>query len=277
MQVDTASNYFSRLFVVLRISAAQLVRSPSHSRRAEAARRSARHVVQLTAIFSLAIIVLMYALDAFEIGLMPKRGTASLWPIRILTDFGKSEYVLWLVAGVLIVIAVASPRLRGTSRSLLLGLGTRLQFVFFAVLLPVMTGELIKWMVGRGRPFVGGEANPFNFAHFKGGEAYASFPSGHAITSFALAFAISALWPQARVAMIVYALLIAASRLVLLAHHPSDVVAGALVGVVGAMVVRYWFAARRLGFAIRQDGTIVPLPGPSIGHLKRVARDALAP
>ena len=55
--------------------------------------------------------------------------------------------------------------------------------------------------------------------------------------------------------MIVYALIILATRLVLLAHHPSDVVAGALVGVIGAMFVRYWFAARRLGFAIHHDGT----------------------
>jgi undecaprenyl-diphosphatase len=77
--------------------------------------------------------------------------------------------------------------------------------------------------------------------------------------------------------MVVYALLIAASRLVLLAHHPSDVVAGALVGVIGAMAIRYWFAARRLAFAIRSDGSIEPLPGPSWGHLKRVAGEAIAP
>ena len=124
---------------------------------------------------------------------------------------------------------------------------------------------------------VGGKADAFNFVPFAGTEAYASFPSGHAIASFALAFAVSALWPQARAPMIVYAMLIAASRLVLLAHHPSDVVAGALLGIVGAMFVRYWFAARRLGFAIRHDGTIVPLAGPSPAHLKRVARDAFAP
>jgi hypothetical protein len=55
------------------------------------------------------------------------------------------------------------------------------------------------------------------------------------------------------------------------------VVAGALVGVIGAMLVRYWFAARRLGFAILHDGTIVPLAGPSSGRLKRVARGAFAP
>jgi membrane-associated phospholipid phosphatase len=185
--------------------------------------------------------------------------------------------VLWLLFAMLVVVALVASRLRGTSRSLLLGLGTRLQFVFIAVLVPVLTGELIKWMVGRGRPFVGGEANAFNFTHFAGTEAYASFPSGHATTAAALAFAVAALWPQARIAMIVYVVLIALSRLVLLAHHPSDVVAGALLGVVGAMAVRYWFAARRLGFAIRRDGTIVPLPGPSWGHLKRVAREASAP
>jgi len=272
-----SSNYFSELFAVVRISLAQLVRPPSHSRRAEAARRSARHALLLTAIIGAVIIALMYALDAREIGLMPPRGTASLWPVRILTDFGKSEYMLGFLVALLFAVAIITPRLRGTSRSLLLGFGTRLQFVFFAVLVPVLAGEVIKWIVGRGRPFVGGEANAFNFAHFAGTEAYASFPSGHAIASFALAFAVSAVWPRARPAMIVYAVLIAISRLVLLAHHPSDVVAGALIGVIGAMFVRYWFAARRLGFAIRHDGAIVPLPGPSLGHVKRVARKASAP
>jgi membrane-associated phospholipid phosphatase len=275
--IGEPSNYLPRFFALLRGSAAQLVRPPSHSRRAEAARRSARHAVLLTATVAVAIIALMYALDAREIGLMPPRGTGSLWPVRILTDFGKSAWVLWSLAGALFAVAIISPRLRGTSRCLLLGLGTRLQFLFFAVLVPVLAGEVIKWIVGRGRPFVGGEANAFNFAHFAGTEAYASFPSSHAITSFALAFAVSAVWPRARVPMIVYAVLIAISRLVLLAHHPSDVVAGALIGVVGAMLVRYWFAARRLGFAIRRDGAIAPLPGPSLGHLKRVAREASAP
>src|SRR6202165_3423463 len=272
-----SSNYFSELFAVVRISLTQLVRPPSHSHRAEAAPRSARHVLLLTATAGAVIIALMYALDAREIALMPVRGTASLWPVRILTDFGKPAYVLLFLAALLFGVAIISARLRGTSRSLLLGFGTRLQFVFFAVLVPVLGGEVIKWVVGRGRPFVGGEANAFNFMHFAGTEAYASFPSGHAITSFALAFAVSAVWPQARPAMIVYAILIAASRLVLLAHHPSDVVAGALLGIVGAMLVRYWFAARRLGFAISRDGAIVPFAGPSLGRLKRVGREASAP
>jgi membrane-associated phospholipid phosphatase len=275
--VRETSNYVAHVTVFTRLSLAQLVRAPSHSRRAEAARHLARRTLWLAAFGAVAIVALMVALDTREIALMPPRGTAGLWPVRILTDFGKSTYVLWSLAALLFVAALISPRLQGTPLSLLVSFGTRIQFVFFAVLMPVLAGEVIKFIVGRGRPFVGGEANAFNFAHFAGTEAYASFPSGHAIASVALAFAVSVLWPRARVAMIIYAGLIIASRLVLLAHHPSDVVAGALIGIVGAMMVRYWFAARHLAFTIRRDGTIAELTGPSLPHLKRVAREAFAP
>jgi membrane-associated phospholipid phosphatase len=270
-------NYFLQFFALIRLSAAQLLRPPSLTGRAEAARGLARRVLLLVLFVGPAIIVLMYAVDASEIGLMPPRRALSLWPVRILTDFGKAAYVLWTLAALLFAVAIALPALRGTRRSLLLRLGTHLQFLFFAVLVPVLSGEVIKWVVGRGRPFVGGEANAFNFAHFAGTEAYASFPSAHAITSAALAFAVSAVWPQARIPMVLYAVLIAGSRLVLLAHHPSDVVAGALIGVVGAMCVRYWFAARRLGFAIGGNGAIIPSVEPAPGWRKGVAREASAP
>jgi len=275
--VVESKNYLSRFGTLAWLSLAQLVRSPSHSRRAEAARRAARHVLWLSAGLGAATIVLMYAIDAWEIAQMPKRGTPSLWWVRILTDFGKDEYVLAVLAGLLIAVAIVSPALRGIQRSLLLGLGTRLQFVFWAVAVSNLVTEVLKYCIGRGRPFVGGEASVFQFSHFAGNPAYSSFPSGHATTAFALAFAVSVVWPQARLAMAVYAIVIAATRLVLVAHHPSDVVAGALVGVIGAMFVRYWFAARRLGFAIQRDGTIVSLAGPSSGRLKRVARGAFAP
>ncbi|SDS25383.1 phosphatase PAP2 family protein [Bradyrhizobium canariense] len=276
-----SSDYFARFFSLVRLSTVQLSRPSSHPQATAAARRSLRQATLLVAIGAIAVISLMYGLDAWEISLMPPRGTASLWPVRIVTDFGKAANVLWTLAVMLFAVALVLPALRGAARSRLMRLGTDLQFLFFAVLVPVLAGEVIKWIVGRGRPFVGGKANAFNFEHFAGTEAYASFPSAHAITSAALAFAVSAVWPQARAVMIVYALLIAGSRLVLLAHHPSDVVAGALIGVVGAMFVRYWFAARRLGFVIGGDGVIAPPIGPRLGSRfglrKGVAREASAP
>ena len=253
-----ASSYFSRLSVVTLSSMAQLVRPASHPAAPQAARSLLRHAALLVVAGAVVVVALMLWVDVAEIGMMPPRGAPGLWSVRILTDFGKAANVLWSLAGLLVLVAIVSPALPGASRTRLLRFGTELQFVFFAVLVPVLAGEVIKWIVGRGRPFVGGKANAFNFSHFAGTEAYASLPSAHAITGAALAFAVAALWPRARGVMIAYALAIIASRLVLLAHHPSDVVAGAVIGVVGAMVVRYWFAARRLGFSIGEDGTITP-------------------
>ena len=272
--IGESANYFARLFALVLTSLAQLVRPPSHARRAEAARRLARHALLMSAIVGVVIVALMLGVDAREIGLMPPRGSPSLWPFRILTEFGKDAYVLWILALMLLAVALVAPALRGTPQARLLSFGLRLQFLFFAVLAPLLAGEILKWIAGRGRPFAGGQANPFNFVPFAGTEAYASFPSAHAITAFALAFAAGAVWPRARGVMIAYALLIAFTRLVLLAHHPSDVVAGALIGVLGAMSARYWFAARGLGFAIGRDGAISAL---APGRLKRVARGASAP
>ncbi|RZN10028.1 phosphoesterase [Bradyrhizobium genosp. SA-3] len=275
--IGPPAGYPAQLLAVSWHALAQLVRTPSHSRRAEAARRLARHSLWISAAGAALIIVLMVAFDLPEIQLMPARGTPSLWPIRILTDFGKDEYVLSVLGAALVALAFVAAGLHGTRRALLLGFGTRLQFMFLSVAVSAFVAEILKYLIGRGRPFVGGQANPFNFIPFEGTGAYASLPSGHAVAAFALAFAVSALWPRLRVFMFTYAIVILLTRLVLLAHHPSDVVAGAMVGTVGALAVRYWFAARRLGFAIRADGTIVPLPGAVSSRLKRVAHGASAP
>jgi membrane-associated phospholipid phosphatase len=271
---DVSGGYFARLLAVVRMSGAQLVRRPSHTKRAEAARRLARQGLLATVLAGMLIATLMIWFDVWEIALMPPRGTASLWPFRVLTDFGKDTYVLSLLVVLLLGVTLVAPATHEPARTRLLDLGVRLQFILLAVSVSLVAGELLKWIVGRGRPFVGGQANAFNFAHFAGTEAYSSFPSAHSITAFALAVAVAAVWPRMRGVMIAYALLIALTRLVLLAHHPSDVLAGASIGIIGAICVRYWFAVRGLAFAVGPDGAISPL---AQGRLKGVAEEAPAP
>ena len=270
---EQPAGYLSRLSILTSTWARQLVRPPSEANHTEAARRLARQVTRIFAVGATLIVVLMIGFDAQEIALMPPRGTASLWPFRILTDFGKDTHVLGLLAVLLIGATLASPAMRGPTGRRLRAIGVQLQFLLLAVSISVAVGELVKWIAGRGRPFVGGHANPFNFIPFEGSGAHASFPSGHSITAVALALAASALWPRLRGLMIAYALVIVSTRLVLLAHHPSDVVAGATVGILGVMCVRYWFAARGLGFAIGEGGVISPIANEP---LKGVAAEASA-
>ena len=111
--IGESPNYFSQLVALIGLSVTQLVRSPSSSRRAEAARRLLRQALLLIVMVGAAIVVLMYAVDAREISLMPPRGTASLWPVRIFTDLGKAALVLWTLAAMMFAVAIVSPRLQG--------------------------------------------------------------------------------------------------------------------------------------------------------------------
>jgi undecaprenyl-diphosphatase len=90
-------------------------------------------------------------------------------------------------------------------------------------------------------------------------------PSGHATTAASAAIAIGALWPASRPVMWLYALVIMFSRVVVLAHHPSDVIAGALVGALGALWVRRVFAARGLMFSAID---LRAFPGPSLPRVR---------
>jgi membrane-associated phospholipid phosphatase len=258
LRAAESQNYVVQLVALIRLSVARLVHAPAHPRRNAAARRTLLQVFWLLAIGGVAVVALMFGFDATEITWMPPRGTPLLWPVRILTDLGRDVYVLWTLAGLLLAIALALPLSRWAgARFRLLRLGIDVEYLLLAVSVPVAVTTIVKWMVGRGRPFVGGQANAFNFAPFNGTEAHFSFPSAHAVTAFALAYGVAAIWPRTRLVMALYAVTIAMTRLVLLAHHPSDVVAGAVIGVVGAIGVRAWFAARRLSFAIDPNGKIV--------------------
>ncbi|MGA7490002.1 MAG: phosphatase PAP2 family protein [Xanthobacteraceae bacterium] len=220
----------------------------------------------------------MIAADAWAVTLAQRTPE---WLSRIfdhITEFGKSGWLLVPIALVLAGIALsASPALPRMSQRVLAAIAVRLGFLFVAVGLPGLIFTIVKRVVGRARPLVEGSADPFNYRPLGWSVEYASLPSGHAVDAFAIAMAVGALWPRARPLLWTYAVLIAVSRVVLTAHFPSDVVAGAVVGVVGVLLVRDWFAARRLAFLIGADGTVRPLPGPSLARIKRVARQLIAP
>jgi membrane-associated phospholipid phosphatase len=190
------------------------------------------------------------------------------------TDFGLSGWIL-IPAGVpLVLIAlVASPAFDHLSRAVFAMVAVRLGFVFVAVGLPGLVVTVVKRLIGRVRP---SDAGPFAYEPFSWRPEYASFPSGHATTAFAALVAIGALSPRLRPVLWIYAIAIAASRVAVSAHYPSDVFAGAAFGAFGAILVRDWFAARRLGFYTSYDGVTHTMAGPSWRRIKQVARQVIA-
>jgi len=216
--------------------------------------------------------LVMLVVDPWEIAFHLQIPRSVVVVFAEITDFGKAHWFLVPTGVMLALIAlVASPDLGRTAYLTLTSLAVRLGYIFLAVSLPSLVVTIGKRMIGRARPPLFIQTNRFDFLPFSWRVEYASLPSGHATTAFAVAVAIGALYPRARIPMWIFAATIALSRVVLAAHYPSDVLAGAVVGAAGALLVRRWFAARRLAFAVTANGGIRALPGPSLRRLKRVA------
>ena len=119
-----------------------------------------------------------------------------------------------------------------------------------ALILGAQMGNLLKGIIGRARPYVD-VANPHDyrtFRGFRGGSDYRSFPSGHAISAFAAASAVtsemkrwypSAFWI---VGPIMYggAAAVGWSRMYDNKHWASDVITGAAIGTFAGLKVVHW-------------------------------------
>ncbi len=191
-----------------------------------------------------------------------------------ITDFGKSGWLLWPLGLALLGIAaaVAGRALDRPARLVLATIAVRLEFLFLAIALPGLFSTTVKRLIGRARPFVGGEADPSLYAPLGWNVEYASLPSGHATTAFAALVAFGAVWPPLRPVLWIYAIAIALSRVIITAHHPTDVLAGALVGSLGALLIRNAFAMRGLVFTVDPAGAVRAKPGPRWPRVKSVAR-----
>lgn len=219
-----------------------------------------------------AIAAVAAAMAFFDAWAVARQRDFPAWVVEVfgrITDFGKSGWFLW-PAAILVVTAaaLARPALGRLANLMILSLVVRLEFVFFAIGIPALTVSIVKRLIGRARP---SDWGPFHYVPFSWRPDYAALPSGHSTAAFAAAFAIGAIWPRARLPMWIYAGVIAVSRVAVHAHFPSDVVAGAFVGVLGAILVRNWFAARRLAFVRGADGKVRALAGPSARRIKSLA------
>ncbi len=193
-------------------------------------------------------------------------------PIQLaafVTQFGESSYVLvpvlvlWLVTTLFAAI-IPKP----VPKRALWQMAGIWAFVFIGVGLPGLFTTIVKRFIGRGRPDVLDTEGPYSFRPVAWLDwVHQGFPSGHTTTAFATCFVISFLAPRSYPVMLVIAVAVALSRVVLGAHFATDLVAGAVVGTLGAYLVRNIFASRRWLFENRPDGTVGRRPMLAVQRL----------
>lgn len=113
-----------------------------------------------------------------------------------------------------------------------------LLYLIGAVLLSrIVVVEAIRFIWERSRPFVQEGIIPL-IPH----SVSASFPSGHAAFFFALSFVVYLNNKKAGIIFLILSSIIVIARVLSGIHWFSDVVVGALIGIVAA-----WFVVRKIG------------------------------
>ena len=123
--------------------------------------------------------------------------------------------------------------------------------MFLAIIIEVLACNIIlKPLVARPRPFM---LNSAVQLLIPAPEDY-SFPSGHTAVSFAAASVLLVQKSKGWLPALLMAGLIAFSRLYLYVHFPTDVIAGAVIGIAaGALACRLWaFCEKRLSKKVQR-------------------------
>lgn len=143
------------------------------------------------------------------------------WVVRCLTAISRAgDGWLWYA------VVVFLPFVGGTS-----GSSASVRMICVGVV-DIVIYRIIKRWIARPRPFKtcdGISERVQSLDEF-------SFPSGHTLHSVACSVVLSVYYPRVALAVWLFTLLTAVSRVVLGLHYPSDVVAGAAIGAVVAFV-----------------------------------------
>lgn len=132
--------------------------------------------------------------------------------------------------------------------------------LWLIVLLASAAGSVLKVAVGRERPSRAGQVPGHERTVFHGpalGLHHAScqsFPSGHTLSAFASATTLAAFYPPAAPVFYTVAAATGVNRIVTHQHFLSDVVAGALLGHLLALLLLWHTRIRRLWWSENEGG-----------------------
>lgn len=174
-----------------------------------------------------------------------------------LSYFGKSQWEL-VPAGIVVLVLLSGrwkivpPLVRAAWAEI----GALAAYIFLAIAGSGILVNIAKQFIGRGRPPTFDEygalvLHPLEFVH-----RFQSFPSGHATTAGALIAIGFLVIPRWRLGLLILGLAIAASRVVVGAHYPSDILAGLIFGYAFSLWLAGRFAAAGWGFARGSTGSI---------------------
>ena len=124
-----------------------------------------------------------------------------------------------------------------------------IQLVLGSTVLAGAVASILKVTVHRARPFIPPiSPDDLSLASNRGTTIFdngmQSFPSGHTATAFALATALSVMYPQGKRFFFFLAIMVGLQRVATQSHFPSDVVVGAMIGILSTHAIGTFIQSR---------------------------------
>src|SRR5690606_40441601 len=109
-------------------------------------------------------------------------------PFFFITDYGLSEWILLPSLVLMLLLRLAMFPMQGVWKQATGELALIAAFIFVGVGIPGLITNIIKRIVGRGRPTEFATIGAFSFQNIFNDWTFQSFPSGHSATAIATAF-----------------------------------------------------------------------------------------
>ncbi len=188
----------------------------------------ARDLAYKLALLAVLPVLILYLDDSIKVLVLSVQSQAGLMVASWVSTMGSGLVNAGLAAALMAVgLVLKRPREVLAGR---LGL--------FAVIVGGVSVQVLKHLFCRSRPLADGSGQFFVAVPCLGeGSGRISFPSGHSVTAFALAYVLSRAYPRWSLLFYGLATVVGFSRIYLARHFPSDVVAGAAIGLFAGWIV----------------------------------------
>ena len=201
-----------------------------------------KKTVIATGITAVIYLVLYFFFDKAVV-LWIKHDWSNTWLFELgtfISCFAESTTIKFVLALCFILIIISDPTMKRRYTRYVL-------YISISASIAIIIGDGFKYLLGRYRPIMLFNKSLFGLHFFSSAWALNSSPSGHTLRAFAILTALSLLFRRLTLVFISFAAVIGASRVIVTAHYPSDVVFGAFIGIFTALwTYKYFFIQDRL-------------------------------
>ncbi len=159
--------------------------------------------------------------------------------VGLFTNYFIPALIVWFGLQIFIKWNKAKPREH------LKQIATQALWLMYCLLFSGFCVHVFKFLIGRQRPKISPDFDPFIFQPFSTHWDFHSMPSGHSQVLFTVATFFAHLFPRFKYGVYSVAFIFAFTRVATRDHFYSDVLMGMAVGHISTLVLLYWLLRQK--------------------------------